>query len=52
MQKLFVQLNVLNNPMKHWSNGACWEMENCMCEQNLKKLKILWLSKEFTKKCS
>ncbi len=35
VQKLFVQLNVLNNPMKHWLNGACWEMIYCMCEQNL-----------------
>jgi hypothetical protein len=37
MQKLFVQLNVPNNLMKHWSNGAGWEMTDSMCEQIFKK---------------
>ncbi len=36
MQKLFVQLNVLINPMKHWYDGVGWEMVDCMCEQVLK----------------
>ncbi len=31
-----MQLNVLNNPMKHWFDGASWEMVNCICEQVLK----------------
>ncbi len=31
-----MQLNVLNNPIKHWFDGASWEMVNCICEQVLK----------------
>jgi len=31
-----VQLNVLNDPMKHWFDGANWVMVNCICEQVLK----------------
>ncbi len=31
-----MQLNVLNDPMKHWFDGASWEMVNCICEQVLK----------------
>jgi len=34
--KFFVQLNVLNNPMKHWFDRASWETVNCICEQFLK----------------
>ncbi len=31
MHKLFVQLNVLENPMKHWFDGVGWEMVDSMC---------------------
>jgi hypothetical protein len=37
MQKLFVSLNVLDNPKKHWFDGASWEMATFICEQVLKK---------------
>jgi hypothetical protein len=36
MQKLFVQLNVPNSPMKHWYGGASWEMIDYMHKQVLK----------------
>ncbi len=33
-----MQLNVLNNPMHHWFDGASWEMVlDCMCKQVLKR---------------
>jgi hypothetical protein len=37
MQTLFVQLNMFDNHIKHWSNGFEWEMANCMFEQVLKQ---------------
>jgi len=37
MQKLFVLLNVLDNPKKHWFDGANQEMANFICVQVLKK---------------
>ncbi len=40
METLFVQLNIPNNPIKHWSNGYGWEMANCMFEQVLKQIQI------------
>jgi hypothetical protein len=30
MQILLLQLNVFNNPMKHWSDKVGWEMANCL----------------------
>jgi hypothetical protein len=42
-QNLFVQLIILNNPMKHWFDGASWEMPICMCEQVFKENSVLWL---------
>lgn len=32
MKKLYVQMDVFNNPKKHWSNGAGWEMANLVWE--------------------
>lgn len=32
MKNLFMQLNILNNIIKQWSNGVSWEMVNCMCK--------------------
>jgi hypothetical protein len=46
MQKLFVQLNVPNNLMKHWSNGAGWEMTILYMNKFKKKLRI-WLLGSF-----
>jgi hypothetical protein len=37
MQKLFVQFNVPNNPMKHWYGEASWEMIDYMHKQVLKR---------------
>jgi hypothetical protein len=45
--KLFVQLNVHNNPMKYWFDGACWEMANCMCKQVLKKTQSVVVGGKF-----
>jgi hypothetical protein len=37
MQKLFMQLNVFNNPIQNIGlMGASWEMEDCTCKQVLK----------------
>jgi len=47
MQKLFVQLNVPNNLMKHWSNGAGWEMTDSMCEQVFKKTQNFMVARRF-----
>ncbi len=47
MQTLFVQLNVLNNPMKHQSNGYGWEIADCMFEQVLKQTKIIVVGANF-----
>lgn len=47
MHKLFVRLNVHNNPMKHWFDGACWEKANFMCEQVFKKTQSLVVGGKF-----
>jgi hypothetical protein len=46
MQKLFVQLNVPNNLMKHWSNGVGWEMTILYMNKFKKKFRI-WLLGSF-----
>jgi hypothetical protein len=46
MQILILQLNVLDNPMKHWSNRAGWEMAY-ICEQVLKKTRAIVVSSRF-----
>jgi hypothetical protein len=47
MQKLFVQLNVFNNPMKYWFDGLGWEITNCMCEQVLKIIQSFMVGGKF-----
>lgn len=42
-----MQLNVPNNPMKHWFNEFGWEMTNYMCEQTLKKIQIVMARTSF-----
>ncbi len=37
METLFVQLNILDNPITHWFNGYGWQMADCMCKQVLKQ---------------
>jgi hypothetical protein len=47
MQTLFVELNVPNNLMKHWSHGFGWEMTNCMFEQVLKQTQTIVVGPSF-----
>jgi hypothetical protein len=47
MQTLFMELNVPNNPMKHWFHGSGWEMTNCMFEQVLKQTQTIVVGASF-----
>jgi hypothetical protein len=47
MQKLFVQLNFPNNPMKHWYRGASWEIIDYMHEQILKRIQSVVIKERF-----
>jgi hypothetical protein len=47
MQTLFVQLNVHDNPIKHWFNGFRWEMANYMSEQVLKQIQTIIVGANF-----
>jgi hypothetical protein len=47
MQKLFMQLNVFNNPMKYWFDEVGWEITNCMCEQVLKRIQRFMVGSKF-----
>jgi hypothetical protein len=47
MHTLFVELNVSNNPMKHWSNGFGWEMTNYMFKQVLKQTRTIVVRASF-----
>jgi len=47
MQKLFVQLNVPNNPMKHWYDGASCEIIDYMRKQVLKRTQSVVLKGRF-----
>ncbi len=38
---LFVQLNVHDNPIKHWYDGFGWEMANYMSKQVLKQIQTI-----------
>jgi hypothetical protein len=44
---IIMQLNVPNNPMKHWSNGSRWEMANYMSKQVLKQTQIIVVGASF-----
>jgi hypothetical protein len=38
---LFVQLDVLDNTIKHWSYGSGWEMADYMFKQVLKQIQTI-----------
>ncbi len=42
-----MQLNVLDNPIKHWSNGSRWEMVDCMSKQILKQTQTTIVGENF-----
>ncbi len=47
MQKLFMQLNVFNNPMEYWFDGVGWGITNFMCEQVLKIIQSFMVGGKF-----
>ncbi len=47
MQTLFMQLNVLDNPIKLWFNGCRWEMVDCMSKQVLKQTQTIVVGASF-----
>ncbi len=47
MQMLFVQLNVLDNPIKHQFDGSRWEIVDYMFEQVLKQIKTIIIGANF-----
>jgi len=47
MQMLFVQLNVVDNPIKHKFYGFGWEMADYMFEQVLKQIQTIIIGANF-----
>ncbi len=47
MQMLFVELNVLDNPIKHQFDGSGWKMADYMFEQVLKQIQTIIIEANF-----